>query len=92
MTTDHTTQAEATPPIPAPAFLPGAQVWQTAFGAWVLHDAKNQTSGALRQLVDGWGWVLHHPISEEEFSASLTHATLAAVAMLRDAAKEAKNH
>jgi len=31
-------------------------------------------------------------ISEEEFSASLTSATLAAVAMLRDAAKEAKNH
>jgi len=38
--TTNTTQAEATPPIPAPAFLPDAQVWQTAFGAWVLHDAK----------------------------------------------------
>ena len=91
MTTDHD-HLDAHPPIPAPPYLPNAQVWQGPFGAWLLYDAASSTGGSLRTASDGHIWSLIHPVAEDVFGRSLQGANEIVHAALREHAKASKSH
>jgi len=91
MNPDADTQG-AHPPIPAPPYLPNAQVWQGPFGAWLLYDASTRTGGSLRTASDGHAWSLIHPIAEDVFARSLQGANEIVHAALREHAKASKSH